>query len=289
MSEDDTSRPADDPETDDPRTDRDGRTEDGPDDRGAKIPIATDDGGEDGPNDEDGGVERADGTDDPEPLDEGVEIEVRTGPPGPGGDAKPGGFDVTFGAPGGVLDRFDESFVELLSRTLDTETRLRVYVELRRRPWSTAEEIAEAAGVYPRIVREAFEDLRERDVVERRPRPGKVDESESDPDDGNGTDYEYAAAAPSALLSGMLGRASPGIELERYFGTEPPATGAERATTEESGTDTNADADTDTGPVTIDIEDDADEANEANERGETNADRTTADGNDVDDASGAGD
>lgn len=272
MSEDDASTPADNSGTDgddgtehDERGDRSDRN-----DRGQEVPIATGNGDEDRTNEaenresgKDTGT--TDGADDTGALDGGVAIEVRTGPVESDSDAVSGGFDDGFALAGRVLDRLDESITALLSRTLDTEARLRVYVELRRQPWSTVGEIAEGADVYPRIVTEALEDLQERDVVERRARNGADDPLPAPADE---SEYEYAVTAPSALLTELLGGGTgvgSTIERDRYLGSEPSAEDAWPATADE------------TGPVSIDIEDGADEGNDE------------SDTNDADDADGTSD
>ena len=93
----------------------------------------------------------------------------------------------------------DGGLVDLLSRALDTDTRTRVYVFLRRRPHSTVEEIAEGTGLYPGAVRRVLDDLHDERVVERR-----------------GTDDPtYTAARPDELLDIASGRLRD--ELEEMF------------------------------------------------------------------------
>jgi predicted transcriptional regulator len=95
-----------------------------------------------------------------------------------------------------AVERFDESFVDLLSWILDTETRARIYVYLRQNPHSTSDEIAEGTGLYPSTVREALAELHEEEKVERRKRQSG----------GAGNNpYEYTAIAPSDLVSGIAG------------------------------------------------------------------------------------
>ena len=60
--------------------------------------------------------------------------------------------------------------MDLLSWVLDTETRARIYVHLRRHPGSTSEEIAEGTGLYPSTVREALAELHAEEKVQRRKR-----------------------------------------------------------------------------------------------------------------------
>ena len=126
---------------------------------------------------------------------EGVEIPVETG----GSDSE---------AAGGARERleeeadrarsgFDSRVVDILSWVLDTETRARIYVQLRKAPWSTSEEVAEGTGLYPSTVREALAELYDEGVVDRRKR-----ESEG----AGNNPYEYTAIAPSDLVGNVVGR-----------------------------------------------------------------------------------
>jgi predicted transcriptional regulator len=121
-------------------------------------------------------------------------------------EADEGGDDGE-GAGGKVRDRlgreadraaegFDEGIVDLLSWVLDTETRARIYVYLRRRPDSTSEEVADGTGLYPSTVRETLAALHADGLVDRRKR-----ESEG----AGNNPYEYAAIAPSELVTDAVG------------------------------------------------------------------------------------
>jgi predicted transcriptional regulator len=103
---------------------------------------------------------------------------------------------------------FDEGIVDLLSCALDTDTRARIYVQLRRRPHSTAEEIAEGTGLYPSTVQKTLSDLHDEGVVERRERMGE----EADDTD------EYTAVGPNELADVVFGRVQD--EFERLFGLD---------------------------------------------------------------------
>ncbi|WP_132060406.1 winged helix-turn-helix domain-containing protein [Halorussus amylolyticus] len=96
-----------------------------------------------------------------------------------------------------AVDQFDQGIVDLLSWVLDTDTRARIYVYLRKHPHSTSEEIAEGTGLYPSTVRESLAELHDEGNVERRKR-----ESEG----AGNNPYEYTAIAPSELVSGIVGQ-----------------------------------------------------------------------------------
>lgn len=91
-----------------------------------------------------------------------------------------------------AVEQFDEGIVDLLAWFLNTETRARIYVQLRKQPESTSEEIANGTGLYPSTVREALADLTEEGTVTRSKREN--DGPENNP-------YEYGAIAPSELVS----------------------------------------------------------------------------------------
>lgn len=111
-----------------------------------------------------------------------------------------------------AAEQFDEGVVELLSWVLDTETRARIYVTLRQHPDSTSEEVAEETGLYPSTVREALAELHEDSLVDRRKR--KSDGAGNNP-------YEYAAIAPSELVSEIVEdvqeQLNAVVNLDRYF------------------------------------------------------------------------
>jgi hypothetical protein len=96
-------------------------------------------------------------------------------------------------------DRMDEGLVDLLSRALDTDTRTRVYVFLRRRPDSTVEDIAAGTGLYPGAVRRVLDDFDDEGVIERH----------------DGDEPSYTAARPDELLEVAVGRFRD--ELEAMF------------------------------------------------------------------------
>jgi predicted transcriptional regulator len=94
-----------------------------------------------------------------------------------------------------ALDQFDEGLVDLLAWILDTETRARIYIQLRQHPDSTSDELAEKTGLYPSTVREALAELHDEGRVHRQKRQS----------DGAGNNpYEYSAIPPSDLVSEMV-------------------------------------------------------------------------------------
>lgn len=234
-----------------------------------------------------------------ETSEDGVGIDVEVGPPGPRVEGRSGGDGVgsgAFGDPrsegrergpggagGGLVERLDESIVSALSRTLDTETHVRVYVALRRRPWSTAGALAEETGLYPQTVRDALSGLESLGIVERRGPPGERREANGTSDDGGAGDDgseaashdpEYAAVAPSVLLTdaiGDRGRAGPGsgpwlaerLNVDRYLGSA--SSGEARGVNGSTGTSGAADVGD---PVRIDVTDGTDEDGEDGSEGD---------------------
>jgi predicted transcriptional regulator len=90
-----------------------------------------------------------------------------------------------------AIEEFDEGLVDLLAWVLDTETRARIYVYLRRHPGSTSDEVADGTGLYPSTVREALAELNSEGTVTRHKRASA----------GAGNNpYEYEAIAPSDLV-----------------------------------------------------------------------------------------
>jgi len=88
------------------------------------------------------------------------------------------------------VDSVDNNLIELLSSFLDTETRAKVYLYLRKRGEATSDEIAEDTGLYPSTVRECLSDLYQEGVVERRKKQTQ----------GAGNNpYVYQAVQPSEL------------------------------------------------------------------------------------------
>ncbi len=96
-----------------------------------------------------------------------------------------------------VVNEFDQGVVDLLAWLLDTDTRARIYVYLRKSPGSTSEEIADGTGLYPSTVRESLAELNEEGVLDRTKRENE----------GAGNNpYEYTAIPPSDLVGDLVGQ-----------------------------------------------------------------------------------
>lgn len=94
-----------------------------------------------------------------------------------------------------AADGFDQRLVDLLSWVLDTETRARIFVHLRKSPGSTSDEVAEGTGLYPSTVREALAELHDDGFVTRSKRAAT----------GAGNNpYEYDAIDPSELVEDVV-------------------------------------------------------------------------------------
>ncbi|MFB6252665.1 MAG: winged helix-turn-helix transcriptional regulator [Halobellus sp.] len=136
-----------------------------------------------------------------------------------------------------AVSEFDEGIVDLLAWLLDTETRARIYVFLRKNPHSTSEEVADGTGLYPSTVREALAELHEEETVSRRKRENA----------GAGNNpYEYTAIAPSDLVRSVAEQVQ--SELNTVFTLDNQLGGA----TEEN----------DGGPVNITVDEDASDGRE---------------------------
>ncbi|MFB6131773.1 MAG: helix-turn-helix domain-containing protein [Halanaeroarchaeum sp.] len=179
--------------------------------------------------------------------DDGVEIPVHT----EDDEGVTGASDSSSGARERIeaeADRarseFDSRVVDILSWVLDTETRARIYVQLRKSPWSTSEEVAGGTGLYPSTVREALASLADEGVVDRRKRQSE----------GAGNNpYEYTAIPPSELVGTVVGRVQD--ELNTLFNldshldeTEPTSQPVSIEVTSENdaGTDSGATTDEET-------------------------------------------
>lgn len=138
-----------------------------------------------------------------------------------------------------AVEELDRGVIDVLDWLLETETRSRIYVQLRTEPDSTSEEIAEGTGLYPSTVREALAELHEEGVVVRDKR---INEGA-----GNNP-YEYRAIPPSELVTTMANRVQD--QLNRLFNldaylredeptaeTEPITISVDEAEDEESDVD----------------------------------------------------
>ncbi|WP_144902113.1 winged helix-turn-helix domain-containing protein [Halobellus captivus] len=137
-----------------------------------------------------------------------------------------------------AVSEFDEGIVDLLAWLLDTETRARIYVYLRKNPRSTSEEVADGTGLYPSTVREALAELHDEETVTRRKRESA----------GAGNNpYEYTAIAPSDLVRGVAAQVQ--SELNTVFNLDNRL----GRSTDDAGDDV------DVGPVSITVEDASDD------------------------------
>jgi predicted transcriptional regulator len=110
-----------------------------------------------------------------------------------------------------AVEDLDERSVELLSWLLDTETKARIYVHLRRNEWSTSQEVADGTGLYPSTVREALADLTAEDVLRRRKRESS----------GAGNNpFEYEAIAPSQLVADLVGQLQEELNTLCHLGSD---------------------------------------------------------------------
>ena len=115
-----------------------------------------------------------------------------------------------------AVDEIERGVIDLLAWLLDTETRSRIYIYLRKNPDSTSEEVASGTGLYPSTVREALAELHEEGTVTRRKRES----------DGAGNNpFEYAAIPPSDLLGDAVGglqeQLNAVLTLDDRFDEEP--------------------------------------------------------------------
>jgi len=113
-----------------------------------------------------------------------------------------------------AVEQFDEGIVDLLAWLLDTETRARIYVNLRQHPYSTSEEVAEGTGLYPSTVREALAELHDE---------GKVVRQKRESGGAGNNPYEYATIPPSELVGDVVDDVQRELNtvfnLDRYLGS----------------------------------------------------------------------
>ncbi len=65
------------------------------------------------------------------------------------------------------VNTLDNNLIDLLAGFMETETRAKVYLYIRKRGEATSDEIAEDTGLYPSTVRETLSDLYSEDIVDR--------------------------------------------------------------------------------------------------------------------------
>lgn len=156
-----------------------------------------------------------------------------------------------------AVEQFDQSVIDLLAWILDTETRSRIYVYLRKYPGSTSEEIAEGTGLYPSTVREALAELHDEGTVTRTKRESA----------GAGNNpYEYRAIAPSELVSGMVQQVQDELNtifnLDRMLDRDGPTADVEPITITVDDVDDGASTPESEGRPPEDGDSDADGPNE---------------------------
>lgn len=89
----------------------------------------------------------------------------------------------------------DEGIIDLLAWVLDTDTRARIYLYLRKQPGATSDEIATGTGLYPSTVRESLAVLHEEGNVIRKKR--ELSGAGNNP-------YEYETISPRELVLGIV-------------------------------------------------------------------------------------
>lgn len=165
----------------------------------------------------------------------------------------------------GVAESFDQRAVDLLSWLLDTETRARIYVFLRRTPGSTSEEVADGTGLYPSTVREALAELHEDDTVTRKKRQAS----------GAGNNpYEYDAIAPSQLVDSVVEQVQNELNtvfnLDRHLGRDgsdktKPVTISVGSEREQQPTDWKVDTGHENGAISSEATSSVDEEGQGND------------------------
>lgn len=141
-----------------------------------------------------------------------------------------------------AVDQFDEGLIDLLAWMLETETRARIYVQLRKEPDQTSDEIAEGTGLYPSTVREALASLHDDEIVTRQKRQNS----------GAGNNpFEYSAIPPSELVGEVVEEVQ--SHLNKVFNLDAYMDRSESASPEENE------------PVTITVTDESERR--ANETG----------------------
>jgi predicted transcriptional regulator len=110
---------------------------------------------------------------------------------------------------------FDEALVNLLKFFLNTETKAKIYLYLRKRGRSTSQDIARGANLYPSSVREALVEMTKSGVVTREKLEVK----------GAGKNpYAYEAITPKELaglkVKSMEQRLNDLFNLDRYLREE---------------------------------------------------------------------
>lgn len=118
-----------------------------------------------------------------------------------------------------AVEEIERGVTDILAWLLDTETRSRIYIYLRKHPDSTSEEVAEGTGLYPSTVRAALAELHEEGSVTRTKREAS----------GAGSNpFEYQAIPPSDLVSGAVDQLQEQLNavfnLDRTIEADEPTT-----------------------------------------------------------------
>ncbi|MFQ6052175.1 MAG: helix-turn-helix domain-containing protein [Candidatus Hydrothermarchaeota archaeon] len=113
------------------------------------------------------------------------------------------------------LENIDKPFIDLLVFFLNTETKAKIYLYLRKFGKATSQEIAKGTFLYPSSVREALVDLHNMGVVRR---------EKAETEKVGKKPYIYEAIPPTELLKKTIGnieqKLNELINLDRYLDKE---------------------------------------------------------------------
>ncbi len=113
------------------------------------------------------------------------------------------------------LDNIDKPFVDLLVFFLNTETKAKIYLYLRKFGKATSQEIAKGTILYPSSVREALVDLHDMGVVRR---------EKAETEKVGKKPYIYEAIPPVELMKKTVGnieqKLNKLVDLDRYLDEE---------------------------------------------------------------------
>lgn len=107
---------------------------------------------------------------------------------------------------------FDEALVNLMKFFLDTETKAKIYLYLRKKDRSTSQQIAKGANLYPSSVREALAEMTKSGIVTREKL--EIEGAGKNP-------YVYEAISPKKLaklkVNGMEQRLNDLFNLDKHL------------------------------------------------------------------------